>query len=305
MRFQAFWLALLVGAAITGCTGGAETVPATPAATNSAPAISGSPATQVTTGSAYNFLPSAVDRDGQALTFAIANRPAWATFNTSTGLLSGTPGTAAVGAYSGIVISVSDGESSSALSAFTITVVAAHNGTPSIFGAPATRVVAGTAYAFTPVASDPDGATLAFSIARKPDWAVFNVSTGALTGTPSAAQAGTYSNIVITVSDGVSSVSLPAFAITVDPPPSVGTAALSWSTPTQNTDGTPLTNLAGFRVYHGSNAGALTDVRSVSLPATTYEFTGLASGTHYFAVTALNAAGVESALSAIGSKSIP
>lgn len=90
------------------------------------------------------------------------------------------------------------------------------------------------------------------------------------------------------------------------PPAATGTAMLSWGAPTQNTDGSPLTDLAGFKVYHGSSAAALTDVRSVSgATALSYSFTALASGTHYFAVTAVSSSGAESALSVVGSKVIP
>src|SRR5262245_22884065 len=58
---------------------------------NSAPRITGAPSTSVLQGTAYSFAPSATDADGNSLTFSIANAPAWATFNSSTGQLSGTP----------------------------------------------------------------------------------------------------------------------------------------------------------------------------------------------------------------------
>jgi hypothetical protein len=66
------------------------------AAPNSAPVISGSPGTAATVGTAYLFKPSATDADNDTLTWAIQNKPAWATFSTSTGQLSGTPTTANV-----------------------------------------------------------------------------------------------------------------------------------------------------------------------------------------------------------------
>ncbi len=72
-----------------------------------------------------------------------------------------------------------------------------------------------SAYNFQPKASDADGNTLKFSIQNKPRWLVFNTTTGKLSGTPSSANVGTYSNIVISVSDGTSTASLPAFSITV------------------------------------------------------------------------------------------
>ncbi len=90
------------------------------------------------------------------------------------------------------------------------------------------------------------------------------------------------------------------------PPAPAGTANLSWTAPTQNIDGSPLTDLAGFRVYHGNSANALTDVTQLpSSSVTTYVYSQLAQGAHYFAVAAYNTSGVESTLSGVGSKTIP
>lgn len=86
-------------------------------------------------------------------------------------------------------------------------------------------------------------------------------------------------------------------------PPATGTADLTWTAPTKNTDGSALTDLAGYKVYHGTSQTQLTDIKSVT--GTAYTFTGLASGTHYFSVTALNKSGVESAISVVASKVIP
>ena len=183
-------------------------------AANGAPTISGTPATTVTVGQAYSFTPTASDPNGQALTFSITNKPSWATFSASTGRLSGTPAAANVGSTSNIVISVTDGAANASLPAFAISVVAA-NGAPTISGTPATSVTVGQAYSFTPTASDPNGQTLTFSITNKPSWATFSASTGRLDGTPAAANVGSTSNIVISVTDGAANASLPAFAISV------------------------------------------------------------------------------------------
>ncbi|HLY53678.1 MAG TPA: putative Ig domain-containing protein [Steroidobacteraceae bacterium] len=85
---------------------------------------------------------------------------------------------------------------------------------PTIAGTPTTRIRASTTYTFQPAAHDfdPNVHTLTFSIVHQPSWATFNTSTGLLTGT---AVKGTYSGIVITVTDGCASASLPAFSITV------------------------------------------------------------------------------------------
>ncbi|GFE91219.1 putative Ig domain-containing protein [Steroidobacter agaridevorans] len=277
-------------------------VGAAPAPTNRAPTISGTPATTATVGAAYSFRPDANDPDGNTLAFAIENRPSWAAFNTSTGALTGTPTVA--GAYSGIRITVRDSSLSASLPAFSIT-VGTGNRAPTISGTPATTVSAGSAYSFRPTASDPDGNTLTYSISNRPSWATFDGSTGQLSGTPSSANAGTYSNIAISVSDGTLSASLTTFAITVVQA-SNGSATLSWTPPTQNTDGTSLTDLAGYRIVYGRTASSLDQTVQVANAGTSaYTVTGLSSGLWYFRVKAYNSSGVESDLSAAGSKNIP
>src|SRR6185437_9234722 len=134
--------------------------------------------------------------------FSISGKPAWASFSTATGKLSGTPTSANVGSFPNIVISVSDGVALASLAPFSITVSAAvtANSPPSISGTPSTADTAGTAYVFTPHASDADGDTLSFSVQNKPAWATFSIATGSLSGTPATADVGTYSNIIISVS---------------------------------------------------------------------------------------------------------
>jgi hypothetical protein len=86
---------------------------------------------------------------------------------------------------------------------------------PTITGTPNPSAKAGRQYSFQPTAADFAGnsATLTYSIQNKPSWATFSTTTGLLTGT---AVKGTYSGIVITVSDGCTTASLPAFSITVN-----------------------------------------------------------------------------------------
>jgi hypothetical protein len=150
--------------------------------------------------------------------------------------------------------------------------------------------------------------TLSFSVQNKPTWATFSIASGLLSGTPSSAQTGTYGNIIISVSDGQASSALPAFTVTVTAPPvTTGSAVVTLVPPTQNTDGSALTGLAGMRIYYGTSSSTLTQV--VQLPGATasmsYTVSNLASGTWYFGATAYTTSGMESTLSAIGSKSIP
>jgi len=80
---------------------------------------------------------------------------------------------------------------------------------------------------------------------------------------------------------------------------------LTWLAPTENSDGTVLTNLAGYHILYGTNASELTQEIDLSGAATTtYVVSNLAPGTYYFAVTAYSSAGAESTESDLASKAI-
>ena len=178
------------------------------------------------------------------------------------------------------------------------------NHAPTISGNAPTAVNAASAYNFLPTAADSDGDTLAFSIDNKPAWATFNTSTGRLSGTPADADVGTYSNITISVSDGHETTTLSPFSIAVTAI-SNGRATLSWTAPTENTDGSALSNLAGYRISYGTSAGSLTNTIEISnASVTTYVVEDLAPATWYFAVTALTSTGTESARSNVANKTI-
>jgi hypothetical protein len=176
-------------------------------------------------------------------------------------------------------------------------------------GTPATSVTAGQNYLFQPKVSQ-GGGVVTFQILGKPTWAAFDADTGVLTGTPATANEGTTSNITITGTNGSSSASIGPFAILVKapasaPPPATGSATLSWTEPTENTDGTAITGLAGYHIYYGTSASALTTTVTVASAAeTSYVVSGLAPGTYSFAVVAYNSAGIDSTDSNVGSKTI-
>jgi len=172
----------------------------------------------------------------------------------------------------------------------------------SITGTAVTTVTVGQRYAFTPTASDRGSATLTFSISGQPRWAAFSTTSGTLSGTPAAQDVGTHGPIQITVSDGHSTRALPSFAITVatagtGPSRALANATISWVPPTQNTDGSGVGPLSGYRIYYGTASQQYTTTISVSNAGlTTYVIDGLNVGTtYYFAVTAVTAAGIESA----------
>ncbi len=179
------------------------------------------------------------------------------------------------------------------------------NTAPTISGTPAGAVTAGSSYSFTPSASDAEGDTLTFAISGLPVWASFNTANGQLSGMPTDGDVGSYSNIVITVSDGEESAGLAPFSIAVDAV-ALGSVTLSWTPPTENEDGSALLDLAGYKIYWGTTSGnypnSITiDNSSVSI----YVVDNLSPGTYEFVATSFNTAGVESVYSNTAMKVVP
>jgi hypothetical protein len=176
------------------------------------------------------------------------------------------------------------------------------NTAPLISGSPQKSATAGIQYSFRPAAEDPDGDTMQFNISGKPDWATFNKTNGRLYGTPTANHVGRHANIVISVSDGKTSSSLPAFAIDVEAIGG-GNATLTWSIPTRRTDNSVLNNLAGFYIYYGQTQGDYANKIKIANPTVSnYMVDNLSGGRWYFVVTAYDGGGLESNPSNEGSK---
>ena len=74
---------------------------------------------------------------------------------------------------------------------------------------------------------------------------------------------------------------------------------LAWDAPTQNTDGTALTDLQGYEILYGTSASSLTQKVSLSTGQQNYVLENLTSGTWYFEVVAVNAAGQQSGPSSV------
>lgn len=116
-----------------------------------------------------------------------------------------------------------------------------------------------------------------------PAWTGAKPSSGTLT-LPTITMSGTYTLTIVCETPGTS------------------TAVLTWTLPTTNTDGSPLTNLAGTRLAWGNAANALSFSHTVEGFATTHTIEGLAPGSWFFGAKAYNSAGVESSLSSLVSK---
>jgi hypothetical protein len=82
-------------------------------------------------------------------------------------------------------------------------------------------------------------------------------------------------------------------------------ATVGWDAPTERVDGTPIGALSAFRIYYGTGPSSLDKIVTVtdagSRSARVYSLT---PGTWYFAVTAVDADGMESERSAVASKTI-
>ena len=137
-RTRALALSFLISVSLTACLGGggkSSTSTATPPVASPAPApapaptpppttpppttvpnqppeISGSPLTSAKTNQPYAFQPTARDPDGDKVTFNVYNKPAWATFDPTTGKLAGTPSSSSAGKYSSITSVASGGRNS-------------------------------------------------------------------------------------------------------------------------------------------------------------------------------------------------
>jgi len=195
----------------------------------------------------------------------------------------------------------------------------------SIYGTPTTSATATRYYGFQAWASDTDHKAVTYSIQNKPSWATFDTRYGHLYGVPSAGNVGTYSNIVISASDGISSARLPAFSITVKSvsgttsgsgsgtgttggggtTSSSGSVTVSWTPPTANTNGSTLTNLAGYTISYGPSASQLTtNVKVANAGVSSYVIDNLPAGTYYFGVSAYSSAGQSSRVSNVVSKTV-
>ncbi|MCP5209601.1 MAG: tandem-95 repeat protein [Hahellaceae bacterium] len=166
---------------------------------NDAPVINKLPLASILVGVPYADKVTAQDFDGDTLAYSAVNLPTWLTLNSSTGALSGTPAKADVGVAS-ITFIVSDGiydvEKSLELT------VASGNSLPEFVALESLLASVGTPFSYKVSAVDADGDELSYTAEGFPGSFVFDGASGTLTGTPSAADAGSFV-VVFAVSDGV------------------------------------------------------------------------------------------------------
>jgi hypothetical protein len=163
-------------------------------------------------------------------------------------------------------------------------------------GIPSDNVTAGDPYLFRPAVEYDGQSTPVFAITGLPLWASFDEVTGELSGTPRETDVGVHESITISATDGNIETSLPPFSIAVGS--ATGSVTLSWTPPTENEDGSPLMDLAGYWIYWQKGADSDPESMKIDNPGlSTIVIDNLAAGTYEFAMTSFNLDGVESARS--------
>ena len=184
---------------------------------------------------------------------------------------------------------------------------AAVNQAPAMVARADESVRVGNSYDWQPVANDVDGDRLTFSASNLPPWASIDTNTGRIVGTPAEDDVGVYESITISVADNASHVTTSQpFSITViGDAGNSGVASLRWESPLSKVDGSPLDDLAGYRILYGRKSSDLDKSVYIGDPAaTSYEIGSLANGIWYFEVVAVSASGLEGPPTTIASKSI-
>ncbi len=168
---------------------------------NDAPVITSTPVTTATQDQLFTYTLTAVDIDvGDTLSLSTGSLPAWLSFNTNTGVLSGTPRNADVGSHD-VTLVVSDG-TVSVTQPFSIS-VANVNDPPVLAPIGNKAVNENASLTFSVSATDPDpGSTVTLTVTGIPPGAAFDSGSGVFTWTPTSADIGNHS-VTFAASDGV------------------------------------------------------------------------------------------------------
>ena len=207
-------ITLSLGLALTAC-GDSKTKNIIDEIMNSAPVISSTAVLTANVGTAYTYTLLPSDADGDALTLSTSTLPAWLSFNSTTGILSGTPAQGDAGEQA-ITLTVSDGmEDITQLFTISVTVPDPVNNAAVITSTGVTAATVGQAYSYMLTATDADSDTLTMSttVPGALSWLTFDAETGILSGTPASGDVAA-TEITLTINDGTEDV-LQKFTITV------------------------------------------------------------------------------------------
>jgi hypothetical protein len=182
---------------------------------NNNPSISSSPVLIATEDQLYEYDITAIDQDGDSLTFTLGTAPGFLSLqpiNATQARLKGTPSSSDVGDHA-VTINVSDGKGGHASQNFTLHV----NQNPSITSSPALVATEDQLYEYNITAIDQDGDSLTFTLATAPGFLSLqpiNATQARLKGTPSSSDVGDHA-VTINVSDGKGGSASQTFTIHV------------------------------------------------------------------------------------------
>ena len=250
---------------------------------NESPTVTSGNSTTFTVGAAGSFMVMATGVPAPTLSESGA-LPSGVTFNTATGVLSGTPATGTVGTYN-ISFTATNGVGTDAVQNFTLTI----NVGPAISSGNITTFTVGAIGTFTIIATGSPTPTFSESGAL-PSGVTFNTATGVLSGTPATGTAGTY-NISFTASNGVESDAVQSFTLTVNEVAAITSGNLT--TFTVGTAGSFTVTATGSPTPTLSETGTLPS--GVTFKAATGVLSGTpaagAAGTYNISFTASNGVG--------------
>ena len=295
----------------------------TVAGTTSAPSISIAPTALSFSGITGGTSPAAQlislkNPSGGMLTWSANSNAGWlglsgasGTTTTETDSISASVNLAglAAGTYTGaITVSASGATNTPQVIPVSLTVSSAPTASPVIGLSVSSLTFTGTAGGSNPAlqsftVSNTGTGTLTWTAGDNASWLTLSPVSGTNTGTVSATAnlsglaAGTYGGTVTVSATGATSKTLPVSLTVNTTTPTAGSATLTWAANTES-------DLAGYRIYVGTQSGVYGGPISVG-NVTTHQLTNLSLNTTYFiSITAIDQAGNESLHSAEVSKSI-
>ncbi len=178
------------------------------------PTISSAPLTEVAVGQTYVYAVSVANPSKSPLTYSLSVAPSGMQIDSALGVITWTPNSNQVGPAV-VSIQVRDAVGSYSSQTFSVVVTAGVvNRPPVTTSTPSIDAVVGNSYAYTMLASDPEGGTVTYAVRSAPSGFAIHPSTGVVTWTPVTAEIGTIA-IVLTAKDPQGGVAVQSIQIDV------------------------------------------------------------------------------------------
>jgi len=178
------------------------------------PAFTSTPPTDAGIGQDWQYKANAVQPDGGRVSYALVSGPQGMNIDSSTGILSWTPGAEYVGQHTIVIEAVGD-QGKSVQQELTLTVhEELQSRPPQIVSGPPVSAPAGVDYSFQVEAWDADGNALSYSLENAPDGMTISQD-GLISWNPPEAMAGQSLKITLKVEDGQGGAATQEFTLLV------------------------------------------------------------------------------------------